>query len=211
MTVAPATKGRNRVTHPASCPRLSRASTSFLRHLSKQDVDGRDKPTAVRHGLCLKECTALILLDSSWLRIIWTRERINAVPHQNIVFHDVLKHIPWRTVDQLVEQHDADWDDRCIKTRAHLIAMLYAQFFGARGLREIEANLKSHASKLYHLGGCTVSRSALSTANAERPVEIFGGLLSVLMASLQAGYRRKIGDCVRLIDSTSVQLSSLSG
>jgi hypothetical protein len=31
------------------------------------------------------------------------------------------------------------------------------------------------------------------------------------MASLQAGYRRKIGDCVRLIDSTSVQLSSLSG
>src|SRR5262245_34815285 len=27
-----------------SCPRLSRASTSFLRRLSKQDVDGRDKP-----------------------------------------------------------------------------------------------------------------------------------------------------------------------
>ena len=41
--------------------------------------------------------------------------------------------------------------------------------------------------------------------------EVFGGLLSALMAQLQAGYRRKIGDCVRLIDSTSVQLSSLSG
>src|SRR6266446_10976598 len=95
-------------------------------------LDALLEATAVRHGLCLKECTALILLDSSWLRIILTLERINAVPHQNIVFHDVLKHIPWRTVDQLVEQHDADWDDRCIKTRAHLIAMLYAQFFGAR-------------------------------------------------------------------------------
>jgi hypothetical protein len=56
-----------------------------------------------------------------------------------------------------------------------------------------------------------VSKSALATANAERPVEIFGGLLSALMAQLQRGYRRKIGDCVRLIDSTSVQLSSLSG
>jgi hypothetical protein len=89
--------------------------------------------------------------------------------------------------------------------------MLYAQITGARGLREIEANLQSHASKLYHLGGCTVSRSALSTANAKRPVEVFTGLLSILMAQLQAGYRRKIGDCVRLIDSTSVQLSSLSG
>ena len=31
------------------------------------------------------------------------------------------------------------------------------------------------------------------------------------MAQLHRGYRRKIGDCVRLIDSTSVQLSSLSG
>jgi hypothetical protein len=31
------------------------------------------------------------------------------------------------------------------------------------------------------------------------------------MAQLQRGYRRKIGDCVRLIDSTSVQLSNLSG
>jgi hypothetical protein len=155
--------------------------------------------------------TALILLDSRSLRINWTRKRINAVQHQDIVFYSLLKHIPWAIVDRLVKQYNADWDDRAVKTKAHLIAMLHAQFCGARSLREIETNLKSHASKLYHLGGCTVSRSALSTANAERPVEVFGGLLSALMVSLQAGYRRKIGDCVRLIDSTSVQLSSLSG
>jgi hypothetical protein len=159
----------------------------------------------------LKVCTALILLGSSWLRIIWTRKRISAVQHQNIVFHGLLKHIPWAIFDRLVEQHNADWDGRVVKTKAHLIAMLYAQFRGARSLRDIETNLRSHASKLYHLGGCTVSRSALSTANASRPVEVFGGLLSALMAQLQRGYRRKIGDCVRLIDSTGVQLSNLSG
>jgi hypothetical protein len=113
--------------------------------------------------------------------------------------------------DRLVEEHNADWDDRVMRTKVHLIAMLYAQFCGARSLREIETSLRSHAGKLYHLGGGTISRSALSTANALRPVEVFGGLLSALMASLQAGYRRKIGDCVRLIDSTSVPLSSLSG
>jgi hypothetical protein len=133
------------------------------------------------------------------------------VQHQNIVFHGLLKHIPWAIFDRLVEQHNADWDGRVVKTKAHLIAMLYAQFRGARSLRDIETNLRSHASKLYHLGGCTVSRSALSTANASRPVEVFGGLLSALMAQLQRGYRRKIGDCVRLIDSTGVQLSNLSG
>jgi len=155
-------------------------------------------------------CTALILLDSSWLRIIWTREGIKAVQHQNIVFHGILKHVPWAIVDRLVEQHDADCDPRALKTKAHLIAMLYAQLCGARGLREIETNLQSHASKLYHLGGRTVSKSALSTANAERPFEVFGGLLSALMAQLQRGYRQKIGDCIRLIDSTGVRLSSLS-
>ena len=89
--------------------------------------------------------------------------------------------------------------------------MLFAQFFGSRSLRDIETSLQSHASRLYHLGGDTVSRSALATANASRPTEVYGGLLSVLMTQLQRGYRRKIGDCVRLIDSTSVQLSSLNG
>ena len=136
---------------------------------------------------------------------------IKAVPHQNIVFHGLLKHIPWSSVDRLVDQFDADRDPRGLRTKAHLIAMLYAQFCGARGLREIESNLRSHAGKFYHLGGCTVSRSTLSEANASRPVEVFGGLLSALMAQLQRGYRRKIGDCVRLIDSTGVRLSKLSG
>jgi hypothetical protein len=153
-------------------------------------------------------------IDSTWFQLVTNHldtEEIKAVQHQNIVFHGLLKHIPWSMFDRLVEKFGADPDPRCLKTRAHLIAMLYAQFCGARGLREIEANLRSHASKLYHLGGCTVSKSTLSTANASRPVEVFTGVLSALMAQLQRGYRRKIGDCVRLIDSTSVQLSGLSG
>jgi Transposase DDE domain/Domain of unknown function (DUF4372) len=138
---------------------------------------------------------------------------IKAVQHQNIVFHGLLKHIPWSVLDRLVDQSGADADPRCVKTKAHLIAMLYAQFSGARGLREIATNLQSHAGKLYHLGGCTISKSTLSTANALRPVEVFSGLLATLMAQLQSGFRRKIGvrDCVRLIDSTSMRLSGLSG
>jgi hypothetical protein len=133
------------------------------------------------------------------------------VQHENIVFHGVLKYIPWLVFERLVAQHDADHDPRALKTKPHLISMLFAQLTGARGLREIETNLKSHASKLYHLGGDTVSRSALSDANKSRPVEVFSGLLAALMKQLQRGYRRKIDDCVRLIDSTGVKLTSLSG
>lgn len=130
--------------------------------------------------------------------------------HQNIVFHGFLQPIPWPIFERLVAQHGADPDPRGLKTKTHLIAMLYAQLTGARSLREIETNLKSHAGKLYHLGGDTISRSALSTANASRPVAVFSELLAALMKQLQRGYRRKIDDCVRLIDSTGVKLSALS-
>lgn len=133
------------------------------------------------------------------------------MPHENIVFHSLLKQIPWPVLDRAVEQHEADLDSRALKAKPHLIAMLFAQLFGSRSLRDIETTLKSHVGKLYHLGGESVSRSALATANGSRRVAVFGGLLSALMAQLQRGYRRKIDDCVRLIDSTGVKLSNLSG
>src|SRR6266704_1365887 len=70
--------------------------------------------TSVRHGLCLKRCTALILLDSRRFRISWTRERTKAVRCQNIVFHGILKHVPWAVVDRLEEQHEPDRDPRAL-------------------------------------------------------------------------------------------------
>ena len=131
---------------------------------------------------------------------------------QNIVFQELLKQIRWTVFDRLVEEHSADKDERQIKCKAHLIAMLLGQLCGARGLREIETCLRSHAAKLYHLGGATISKSTLSTANkSSAAAEVFSALLSELIKHMQAGYRRKIKDCVRLIDSTSVRLSRLSG
>jgi hypothetical protein len=134
------------------------------------------------------------------------------VRHENIVFHGLLKQIPWAIFDRLVDEHGADKDERQIKCKAQLIAILFGQLCGARGLREIEANLKSHAGKLYHLGGTTISKSALSTANkSSAAAEVFSALLSELIKHLQGGYRRKVKDCIRLIDSTGVRLSRLSG
>ena len=131
--------------------------------------------------------------------------------HHNTVFRGVLKPLPWAVVDRSVAEHEADLDERTLKAKPHLIALLLAQLFGLRSLRDIETSLRSHTSNLYHLGGKPISRSALSTANASTArVEVFAAVLKALMAQVQRGYRRKIGDCVRLIDSTSVRLSSLS-
>lgn len=109
-----------------------------------------------------------------------------------------------------MEEHEAGADPRGPPAKTHLAGLLYRQFSGAQSLREIETGLRSHASKLYHLGVRPFSKSALATANASRPFEVFSGLLSALMKQLQRGYQRKIGGCVRLIDSTSMRLNGLS-
>ena len=107
--------------------------------------------------------------------------------HQNSVFHDVQKRIPWAEFDRLVEAYDADARVRRLSTKSQLMALLYAQLSGASSLREIEAGLASHAPKLYHLGAKPVRRSTLADANALRPSAVFSELLRGWRARRIAG------------------------
>src|SRR5512147_3059525 len=78
--------------------------------------------------------------------VIGHSKRNDTVRHQNSVFHDLLKHLPWAGFDRLVETHGADARVRRLTTKSQLVALLYAQFSGASSLREIEAGLNSHAT-----------------------------------------------------------------
>lgn len=130
--------------------------------------------------------------------------------HHNTVFHGVLKLVPWSVLDGLVEEFEANKRVRRLTTQNQFIALLYAQLAGIESLRAIEAGLESHASKLYHLGACEVSRSTLSDANALRPWTVFSGLLAELMARGERAIGQQLADAVYLIDSTGFRLSSLS-
>ncbi len=77
----------------------------------------------------------------------------NTVRHQNSVFHDLLKRIPWATFERLVATHGADRRVRRLATKSQFIALLYGQLSGAASLREIVGGLESHALRLYHVGG----------------------------------------------------------
>ncbi len=99
---------------------------------------------------------------------------------------------------------------RRLSTQNQFMALLYAQLAGSESLRAIEAGFESHASKLYHLGACEVSRSTLSDANAQRPCAVFSGLLAELMGRCERALGRRIADAVYLIDSTGFRLSALS-
>lgn len=129
--------------------------------------------------------------------------------HQNSVFHDLLKRIPWSRFDELVEIHGADKHVRRLPTKAQLIALLYGQLSGASSLREIVGGLQSHQSRLYHVGGRVVQRTTLADANARRNSAVFSGLFAEMAARVHRGLRRKIGETTYLIDSTSLRLSGV--
>ncbi len=130
--------------------------------------------------------------------------------HHNSLIHGLLKPLPWGTFDQLVEKHGADKHVRTLSAKSQLVAMLHAQLSGAVSLREIEATMESHESRLYHLGVRAPKSSTLADANRTRPAEVFIDLFAALLAQAHPGLRRRTKEVVRLIDSTSVPLSGLS-
>lgn len=127
--------------------------------------------------------------------------------HQNSVFHDLLKRVPWAVFDRLVSAHGADHRVRRLPTKAQFIALLYGQLSGAASLREIVDGLESHAVRLYHVGGQTVPRSTLADANAQRSSAVFSELFAAMVGQAHRGLRRALGEAVYLIDSTGLRLS----
>ena len=126
--------------------------------------------------------------------------------HHNSVFHGLLKHVPWDVFERLVEAHGADRRVRHLTTKSQLIALLYGQLEGASSLREIEAGLESHQSRLYHLGAAPARRATLADANARRPCAVFAELFAEMASRCHRPLRRALGETAYLIDSTGLRL-----
>lgn len=129
--------------------------------------------------------------------------------HQNSVFHEITKHIPWATFERLVGEHKSDFRVRRLNSKGQFLALLFGQLSGATSLREIEAGLASHASQLYHLGAKRAARSTLADANAKRSWDLFADLFADMAATASRRTRRKLADVTHILDATGVKLSSL--
>jgi transposase len=167
------------------------------------------KPTAVRFIFLLYKRTALILFDSRGLRIIWSRKRINAVQHSNSVFHSLLKLVPWKEFRRLVDKYKTDELVRSFETKHQFIALIFAQLAGVHSLRLIQATMASHQTRLRRAGGVVPARSTFSDANRDRDFRVFSGLFEHMLALATRGFKRKMGEVVRLIDSTSLHLAGM--
>jgi len=153
---------------------------------------------------------AWILLGFDRSPTVWTQKKDHTMPHHNTVFHSILKLVPWSVMDRNVDRFCANKHVRRLTTQNQFAALLYGQLAGVESLRAIEAGFESHASRLYHLGACEVSRSTLSDANAKRSYQVFTAVLAELMARGERSLERKLADAVYLVDSTTFRLSPLT-
>lgn len=133
------------------------------------------------------------------------------MPHQNTVFHSVLKHLPFDELARLVTAHGADDRQRGFDTKSHLVALLYAQLSGSTSLREIAEALTSHSHRLYHLGVTAPRKSTFAEANRQRErAEVFGKLLEQMLKFGGRAARRAMHGATYLVDATAVKLNARS-
>lgn len=131
------------------------------------------------------------------------------MPHQNSVFRDLLKLIPWAVFDRLVDEYGSDELVRGFKTRHQLIALVYGQVAGGASLRAIEATMASHQARLYHIGGKIPRRSTFADANRTRNPLVFSGLFQHMLGATTRAVRRQMDEVVLLINSTSLHLAGI--
>ena len=129
--------------------------------------------------------------------------------HVNSVFHDVLKLVPWTTFDKLVDAYGSDDLVRKFTTRHQFKALLFGQLGGGSSLREIGEAMESHGARLYHCGAAAPKRSTFADANRLRDPRAFSDLFVEMLKGAPRGFRRKMGDAVRLIDATGLRLAGV--
>ena len=123
------------------------------------------------------------------------------------VFDQILKQIPRRQFQSLVDKRGADKWVKSFTCWQQLVAMMFAQMSAQTSLRDVVASFNGQPVRHYHLGAKPLARSTLADANAARPVAVFEDLLNLLLAKLSRRDANEARTAVRLLDSTVISLS----
>ena len=114
--------------------------------------------------------------------------------HNNTVFLQWMKLVSRHEFENAAKRHHQGRKLRKMTRWSQWIAMSMAQISGRQSLRDIESNLNSQRSYLYHLGCEEISRSSLSRVNEIQPYTLYEELFNKL-------YRR----CYELVAETEAR------
>ena len=130
-----------------------------------------------------------------------------------LVFAQLTAHLPLTTFRRCVARYDGDFNVRSFSCLDQFLCMAFAQLTFRESLREIEACLRAHTVKLYHMGirSESVSRSTLADANAARDWRIYADFAQSLIGIARRLYAQEpfgvdLNETVYALDATTIDL-----
>jgi hypothetical protein len=133
--------------------------------------------------------------------------------HQGkLVFAQLMEHLPLTTFRRCVARYGGHHKVKRFSCLDQYLSMAFAQLTFRESLRDIEACLRAHVSKLYHLGiRSTVARNTLANANATRDWRIYCDFAQSLIAMARRLYADEpfgveLKETVYALDATTIDL-----
>jgi hypothetical protein len=129
-----------------------------------------------------------------------------------LVFAQLLDHLPWHTFRRIVERYGGDHGVREFNCATQYRAMAFAQLTYRHSLRDVETCFDAQATKLYHLGiRGRVARSTLADANEMRDWRIYAEFAQALIAIARPLYAEEpfgieLKETVYAFDATTIDL-----
>jgi len=128
------------------------------------------------------------------------------------VFAQLMDFLPWKRFQRLVLKYGGDRYVKHFSCGNQFLCMAFAQLTYRESLRDIEACLRAHSAKLYHLGiRGRISRSTLADANETRDWRIYAEFAQALIANARPMYAQDplevdLANTVYALDSTLIEL-----
>lgn len=128
------------------------------------------------------------------------------------VFTQLMRLLPWHTFRRAVRKYKGDHYAKRFSCTDQFLCMAFAQLSGRESLRDIEACLRAHQGKAFHLGfRSRVSRSTLADANESRDWRIYAEFAQALIARARRLYAddplgEDLGQVAYALDSTTIEL-----
>jgi hypothetical protein len=128
------------------------------------------------------------------------------------VFAQLMEFLPWKRFQRLVIKYGGDRYVKHFSCSNQFLCMALAQLIYRESLRDIEACLRAHSAKLYHLGiRGRIARSTLADANELRDWRIYAEFAQSLIERARPLYANEpleldLANTVYALDSTLIEL-----
>ena len=129
-----------------------------------------------------------------------------------LIFAEAIDHLPHHTLCRCIQRYQGNHHVKRFSCQDQYRCMAFAQLTYRESLRDIEACLRAHSHKLYHMGiRSAVSRSTLADANEQRDWCIYADFAQSLIHIARRLYLNdhfgvELDNTVYALDATTIDL-----